>query len=309
MQKLNKSVQSAKTVHRSFKSQALADRLFDIFNYLLLGIIAVCVLYPLFFIVIASFSDPVAINNGKVVFWPVGFNTLGYKKIFENVKIWRSYSNTIFYTVVGTSINVILTMMLAYPLSRKKFFARRFLMLFVMFTMYFQGGLIPTYLWMNDLHLYNTPWVMVLLPAINVFNLIIAINFISNNIPEELYEAASIDGCNHIKFFFRIILPLSKTIVVVLVLYYGVAHWNEFMNGLIYLRDEGLHPLQLTLRSILLQNQASGLGDVDSIIEQQKAAELIKYGVIIVSTIPVLAVYPFLQKHFAKGVMVGSVKG
>lgn len=193
--------------------------------------------------------------------------------------------------------------------KQKELFARKPLTLFVMFTMYFQGGLIPTYLWMNDLHLYNTPWVMVLLPAINVFNLIIAINYISNSIPEELYEAASIDGCSHIRYFFSIVLPLSKTIVVVLVLYYGVAHWNEFMNGLIYLRDEGLYPLQLTLRNILLQNQASGLGDVDSIIEQQKAAELIKYGVIIVSTLPVLVIYPFLQKHFAKGVMVGSVKG
>lgn len=296
-------------LHRSFRTQGFGDKMFDIVNYGLLGLIALCVLYPLYFIIIASFSDPVAINNGRVGFWPVGFNTTGYEKIFENMKIWRSYSNTIFYTVAGTGINIVLTMMLAYPLSRKKFFAKTPLMIFVMFTMYFQGGLIPTYLWINDLNLYNTPWVMVLLPAINVFNLIIAINFIKNNIPEELYEAAAIDGCSHIKFFARIVLPLSKTIIVVLVLYYGVAHWNEFMNGLIYLRDEGLYPLQLTLRNILLQNQASGLGDVDSIIEQQKAAELIKYGVIIVSTLPVLVIYPFLQKHFEKGVMVGSVKG
>ncbi len=298
-----------KGLHRNFWSQGFADKAFDIFNYGILGLVAICVLYPLYFIVIASFSDPVAINNGQVSFWPVGFNTTGYQKIFENVKIWRSYSNTIFYTVVGTGINIFLTMMLAYPLSRKKFFARKPITILVMFTMYFQGGLIPTYLWMNDLNLYNTPWVMVLLPAINVFNLIIAINFIKNNIPEELYEAASIDGCSHIKFFTRIVLPLSKTIIVVLVLYYGVAHWNEFMNGMIYLRDEGLYPLQLTLRNILLQNQASGLGDVDSIIEQQKAAELIKYGAIIISTLPVLVIYPFLQKHFEKGVMVGSVKG
>ncbi|MGI5947963.1 MAG: carbohydrate ABC transporter permease [Lachnospiraceae bacterium] len=298
-----------KGLHRNFWSQGFADKAFDIINYGILGLVALCVLYPLYFIVIASFSDPVAINNGQVSLWPVGFNTTGYQKIFENVKIWRSYSNTIFYTVVGTGINIFLTMMLAYPLSRKKFFARKPITLFVMFTMYFQGGLIPTYLWMNDLNLYNTPWVMVLLPAINVFNLIIAINFIKNNIPEELYEAASIDGCSHIKFFTRIVLPLSKTIIVVLVLYYGVAHWNEFMNGMIYLRDEGLYPLQLTLRNILLQNQASGLGDVDSIIEQQKAAELIKYGAIIISTLPVLVIYPFLQKHFEKGVMVGSVKG
>ncbi len=296
-------------LHRSFRTQGFGDKMFDIVNYGLLGLIALCVLYPLYFIIIASFSDPVAINNGRVGFWPVGFNTTGYEKIFENMKIWRSYSNTIFYTVAGTGINIVLTMMMAYPLSRKKFFAKTPLMIFVMFTMYFQGGLIPTYLWINDLNLYNTPWVMVLLPAINVFNLIIAINFIKSNIPEELYEAAAIDGCSHIKFFARIVLPLSKTIIVVLVLYYGVAHWNEFMNGLIYLRDEGLYPLQLTLRNILLQNQASGLGDVDSIIEQQKAAELIKYGVIIVSTLPVLVIYPFLQKHFEKGVMVGSVKG
>ena len=296
-------------LHRNFRTQGFGDKMFDIVNYGLLGLIALCVLYPLYFIIIASFSDPVAINNGRVGFWPVGFNTTGYEKIFENMKIWRSYSNTIFYTVARPGINIVLTMMLAYPLSRKKFFAKTPLMIFVMFTMYFQGGLIPTYLWINDLNLYNTPWVMVLLPAINVFNLIIAINFIKSNIPEELYEAAAIDGCSHIKFFARIVLPLSKTIIVVLVLYYGVAHWNEFMNGLIYLRDEGLYPLQLTLRNILLQNQASGLGDVDSIIEQQKAAELIKYGVIIVSTLPVLVIYPFLQKHFEKGVMVGSVKG
>lgn len=298
-----------KRLHRSFRTQSLADRAFDIINHGLLGLIALCVLYPMYFIVIASFSDPVAINNGQVSFWPVGFNTLGYQRIFENVKIWRSYSNTIFYTVAGTAMNLILTLMMAYPLSRKKFFAKKPILFLAMFTMYFQGGLIPTYLWMNDLNLYNTPWVMILLPAINVFNLIIAMNYMSNNIPEELYEAASIDGCSHIKFFTRIVLPLSKTIVVVLILYYGVAHWNEFMNGLIYLKDEGLHPLQLTLRGILLQNQASGLGDVDSMVEQQKAAELLKYGVIIVSTLPVLAIYPFLQKHFEKGVMVGSVKG
>lgn len=296
-------------IHRSFKTQSLSDKLFDIVNYLLLGCAAICVLYPLYFIVIASFSDPVAINNGQVRFWPVGFNVLGYNRIFENTKIWRSYSNTIFYTVVGTTINIVMTMLFAYPLSRKNFFARGPLMLFVMFTMYFQGGMIPTYLWVNDLHLYNTPWIIVLLPAINVFNLIIAINYIKSNIPEELYEAAAIDGCSHFEYFMRIILPLSKTIIVVLILYYGVAHWNEFMNGMIYLRDDGYHPLQVTLRGILLQNQASGLEDVDSMLEQQKAAELIKYGVIIVSTLPVLAIYPFLQKHFEKGVMVGSVKG
>lgn len=292
-----------------FRSQSISDKIFDIVNYGILILITLCVIYPLYFIVIASFSDPVAINNGEVVFWIKGFNTDGYQKIFENTKIWRSYLNTIIYTVVGTFINLSLTMMLAYPLSRKKFCLRNIFFFLVMFTMYFQGGMIPTFLWMSQLHLYNTRAVIVLLPAINVFNLIIAVNYIKNSIPEELYEAASLDGYGHIAYFIKIILPLCQTIEVVLILYYGVAHWNEFMNALIYLRDESLYPLQLTLRGILLQNQASSLGDVDSMMEQQRAAELLKYGLIIVSSLPVMVIYPFIQKHFAKGVMVGSIKG
>lgn len=296
---------------KKLKNKNRGDLAFDIFNYIILGIILLVVMYPLYFILIASVSDPDAINTGRVLLWPVGFNTLGYEKIFADTKVWTAYGNTIFYTVVGTIINIVLTMAFAYPLSRKEFCARKFLTFFMMFTMYFQGGLVPTYLLMQDLKLYDTPWVMVLLPALNVFNVIIARTNIQNNIPEELYEAASLDGCSHIKYLFKIVFPLSRTIIAVLVLYYGVAHWNEFMNGLIYLRDEGLYPLQLVLRGILVQNQASAsmMTDIDSMMEQQKAAELIKYGLIIVSTVPVLAIYPFLQKYFEKGVMVGSVKG
>ncbi len=226
------------------KAKSRSDLLFDIFNYVLLGSVAVLVLYPLYFIIIASFSDPDAINTGQVVVLPKGFNILGYQKIFENTKIWRAYSNTVFYTLTGTAINIILTMMFAYPLSRKDFSGRRFLTLFMMFTMYFQGGLMPTYILMQNIGLYDTPWVMVLLPAMNVFNVIIAKTNIGNNIPEELYEAASMDGCSHITFFCRIVMPLSKSVLAVLALYYGVSHWNEFMNGLVYLRDEGLYPLQ-----------------------------------------------------------------
>lgn len=296
---------------KKFTKKSGSDLAFDIFNYILLSVVLLVVLYPLYFILIASVSDPDAINTGRVLFWPVGFNTLGYEKIFADAKIWTAYGNTIFYTIVGTIINIVLTMMFAYPLSRKEFCGRKFLTFFMMFTMYFQGGLVPTYLLMQGLQLYDTPWVMVLLPALNVFNVIIARTNIQNNIPEELYEAASLDGCSHMRYLFKIVFPLSRTIIAVLVLYYGVAHWNEFMNGLIYLRDEGLYPLQLVLRSILVQNQASAsmMGDIDSMIAQQKAAELIKYGLIIVSTVPILAVYPFLQKYFEKGVMVGSVKG
>ena len=298
---------SAKHKMRRSKS----DLAFDIFNYVLLGLAALVVLYPLYFVVIASFSDPDAINTGRVVLWPVGFNTMGYEKIFADAKIWRSYSNTIFYTLLGTTINIFLTMMFAYPLSRREFFGRKFLTFFMMFTLYFQGGLVPTYLLMQDINLYDTPWVMVLLPALNAFTVIIARTNIQNNIPEELYEAACLDGCSHLKYFWKVVFPLSKTIIAVLVLYYGVAHWNDYMNGLIYLRDEGLYPLQLVLRGILVQNQASAsmMSDVESMMAQQKAAELIKYGLIIVSALPVLVIYPFLQKYFEKGVMVGSVKG
>lgn len=294
---------------KKWKQKNRADRIFDVFNYLVLGLLGLMVLYPLYFIVIASVSDPVAINNGQVRLLPMGFNLDGYRKILEDGKIWTAYNNTVFYTVVGTSVNIILTMLIAYPLSRQNFFIRRGLMAFMMFTMYFQGGMIPTYLLMQKLNLYNTPWVIILLPAINVFNVIIATSNIRENIPNELYEAASIDGCSHFGFFFKMVLPLSKTIITVLVLYYGVAHWNEYMNGLIYLRDQSLQPLQIVLRNILMQNQVSAMGDIDSILEQQKAAELIKYGLIIVSTLPVLVVYPFLQKHFNQGTMLGSVKG
>ena len=294
---------------KKWKQKNRADRIFDVFNYLVLGLLGLMILYPLYFIVIASVSDPVAINNGQVRLLPMGFNLDGYRKILEDGKIWTAYNNTVFYTVVGTSVNIILTMLIAYPLSRQNFFIRRGLMAFMMFTMYFQGGMIPTYLLIQKLNLYNTPWVMILLPAINVFNVIIATSNIRENIPNELYEAASIDGCSHFGFFFKMVLPLSKTIITVLVLYYGVAHWNEYMNGLIYLRDQSLQPLQIVLRNILMQNQVSAMGDIDSILEQQKAAELIKYGLIIVSTLPVLVVYPFLQKHFNQGTMLGSVKG
>lgn len=287
------------------------DRIFDTVNYTILGIVLVLVLYPLYFIVIASVSDPTAINNGQVRLWPIGVNFEGYKKIFEDARIWGAYKNTIIYTVLGTSLNIILTMMVAYPLSRKEFFARKFLMAMLMFTMYFQGGLIPTYLLVKDLNLVNKWPVLILLTAVNVFNVIIAKSNIESNIPNELYEAAVMDGCSHITFFRVVVLPLSKTIVAVLVLYYGIAHWNEFMNPLIYLRDEKQYPLQLVLRTILVQNQMQSqmVGDVESMLERQKAGELIKYGVIIVASVPVLIIYPFLQKYFAKGVMVGSVKG
>lgn len=292
-------------------NRSRGDIIFDTINYIILGIAAILVLYPLYFVVIASISDPSAVNAGKVILWPIGISGDGYARIFKDSSIWTGYANTIFYTVVGTTISVIATMMIAYSLSRKNFSGRKVIMTLLIITMYFNGGLIPTYLLVKNLGLLNTRGVMIILGVVNVFNIIIAKTFIQSSIPEELYEAAEIDGCSHFIFFTKIVLPLSKALIAVLTLYYGIAQWNEFMKALIYLNDEKLYPLQLIFRSILVQNEASAqmTGDIESQLEQQKIAELIKYGVIIVSSLPVLVIYPFLQKYFVKGVMIGSVKG
>lgn len=287
------------------------DIIFDIANYIILTIALIITLYPLYFIVIASISDPVAVNNGRVWLRPVDITFEGYRRIFKDEMIWTGYKNTILYTGLGTVINVMLTMMIAYPLSRKNFSGGRFLTIFLVITMYFNGGLIPTYIVVKNLGLVNNWWVMVLLGAVSTYNVIICRTFLQSNIPEELYEAAAIDGCSHIKFFMKHVLPLSKAVIAVLALYYGIAHWNEFMNGLIYLRDEKLYPLQLILRAILIENQARDqmMDDVQYVMEKQQVGELIKYGIIIVASLPVLIIYPFLQKYFVKGVMVGSIKG
>ncbi|QUH29565.1 carbohydrate ABC transporter permease [Vallitalea guaymasensis] len=287
------------------------DIIFDTINYILLSCILIIVLYPLYFIVIASISDPTAVSNGQLKFLPIDITFEGYKRIFQDRLILSGYKNTIKYTVIGTTINIFLTMMTAYPLSRKDFSGRKALMIFLMITMYFNGGLIPTYLIVKHLGLINNWLIMVLKGAVSVYNIIIARSFLQSSIPEELYEAAVIDGCSHIKFFTRVVLPLSKAIIAVLVLFYGIVHWNEFFTALIYLRDEKLYPLQLILRSILLENQMQDamMNNIDDINNQQYIADLIKYGMIIVASLPLLVLYPFLQKYFVKGVMIGSVKG
>lgn len=287
------------------------DIIFDTINYVLLSCVLIIVMYPLYFIVIASISDPTAVSNGQLKFLPIDITFEGYKRIFQDSLILSGYKNTIKYTVVGTTINIFLTMMTAYPLSRKDFSGRKVLMIFLMITMYFNGGLIPTYLIVKNLGLINNWLIMVLKGAVSVYNIIIARSFLQNSIPEELYEAAVIDGCSHIKFFTKVVLPLSKAIIAVLVLFYGIVHWNEFFTALIYLRDENLYPLQLILRSILLENQMQDamMSNIEDINNQQYIADLIKYGMIIVASLPLLVLYPFLQKYFVKGVMIGSVKG
>lgn len=276
------------------------------------ALIFLLIVYPLYFIVIASFSDSTLVSTGKVLLFPRGVSLFGYKEIFGDGRIWTGYRNTVFYTLFGTLVNMLFTMPAAYVLSRKEFKARRPIMLLFVVTMFFNGGLIPTYLLMKDLHLTNTFWVFILPFCVNVFYLIIARTFFENSLPPELYEAAVMDGCTHFAFFAKVALPLSKALISVIGLYYLVGHWNDFFTALIYIRDNKLQPLQMVLRDILLSNQVfqngAGTGGAAGGYAQ-RYADQIKYGVIIVSSLPILVLYPFLQRYFEKGVMIGAVKG
>ncbi len=252
------------------------------------------------------------VANGQVVFWPKDISLFGYNEIFKNARIWLGYKNTIIYTVLGTVVNLLFTLPAAYALSRREFRPRRYIMLIFVFTMFFNGGLIPTYLLMSKIHMINTIWVFIIPFCVNVFNLIITRSFFENSIPVELFEAAALDGCSHFRFFSSIVLPLSKAIIAVISLYYMVGHWNNFFTALIYIQDDKLVPLQVVLRDILLVNQVfstgTGMGG-DTGGYAQQYADSVKYGVIIVSTLPIMIFYPFIQKYFEKGVMIGSVKG
>jgi len=287
------------------------DRIFNIVNYSLLVIILLLISYPLFFVIIASISDPVDVSLGRVWLWPVNASMEGYRRILAHSDLWTGYRNTIYYTVAGTALNLALTLTGAYSLSRKDLPGRNIFMKFIVFTMFFSGGLIPTYLLINNLGLYNTFWVIIIINAVSVYNLIVARTFFQNNIPDELLEAARIDSCNDIKFFLMIVLPVSKAIIAVLVIFYAVTHWNSYYNGLIYLRDRNRFPLQIFLREILIQNQFGEDMQVDDPNELavRMIANTMKYGVIIVASVPVLILYPFLQKYFMKGVMIGAIKG
>lgn len=290
-----------------------SDHTFDFINYSFMTIYALLVLYPLYFITISSISDPNAVFSGEVWFWPKDITLEGYKRIFSESLVWVGYGNTMLYAAVGTTISIFLTLTAAYPLSRPDFYGRNVIMLIFVFTMFFSGGLIPTYLLVKDLGMLNTIWAMVIPNAVSVLNIIIAKTFFETTIPSDLREAAFMDGCSNTKFFIKIVLPLSKPIIAVMVLFHVVGHWNGFFDALIYLNDETKYPLQLILRNILVENQVSNsaamMMDVESYAAKQRVAELIKYGIIIVSTFPLLILYPFLQRYFVKGVMIGSIKG
>lgn len=288
-----------------------ADKIFDVFNVAIMSIILLLVAYPIYLVIIASFSDPQYFNSGQVLFLPKGIMFDGYIKVFQDNKIWTGYKNTIIYTALGTAINLCLTVTAGYCLSRKEFKGKKFFMMLFAFTMFFSGGMIPSYLLVKNLGIYNTIWAMVLPNAASVWNIIIARAFIMSNIPDELFEATSIDGGGSMRFFFSIVVPLSKALVAVLTLFYAVGHWNSFFNALIYLEKQEMYPLQLILRDILLVNQSAiaGTGDEKDIIMLQKLADLLKHSIIVVASLPVLCLYPFVQKYFVKGVMIGSIKG
>lgn len=288
-----------------------SDKVFYFFNDLLLLIALLIVLYPLIYIFSASFSDRLSVISGDVVLWPVHFSLEGYQAVFKDPRVLTGYGNTIFYTIVGTILNVILTILAAYPLSRSTMVGRNIIMYLFAFTMLFNGGLIPNYLLIKDLGMIDTRWAMILPGALSVWNVIIARTFYQSTISQELFEAASIDGCSHLRFMWSVVLPLSKAITAVMVLFYGVFHWNAYFNAFIYLKSDELYPLQIVLRDILIQNQIdpASITDTEDMTRKQGLADLLKYSIIIVASLPIWLVYPFVQKYFVKGVMIGSIKG
>ena len=286
------------------------DIVFDVIVYGISAVVLLIVLYPLYFVVIASFSDPYAVANGQVWLWPKKFTFDGYREVLKHAEIWKGYANTIMYTLVGTFVGLVVNIFAAYALSRKDLVGRKFFMFLFVFTMFFNGGLIPTFLTIKQFHLYNTFSVMVLPFSVNVFNIIVARTFFQSSIPDDLWDAARIDGCGNLKYFFHIVLPLSKAIIAVLGLWTAVGIWNSYFNALIYLKDSSLYPLQLILRNILIVNSMQGaMGTGEAAQVQLRLANMMRYSVIIVSTVPIMCVYPFIQKHFDQGVMIGAVKG
>lgn len=296
---------------RKFKNYSLNDKLFYIITTVLLTIFFLMVLYPCIFVVSASFSSGDAVQAGKVVLWPVDFSLEGYKTVFKTSTVWTGFRNSLFYTVAGTLISLTMTMTAAYCLSRKDVPGRNFVMLLFTFTMFFSGGLIPHYMLIRSLGFLDTVWAIILPGAIGAYNLIVARTFIQNSIPEELLEASMMDGCSDIMYYLKVVLPLSKAVLAVLVLFYGVGLWNQYFNAMIYLNNRDLFPLTIFLKEILLATQIdpSTLTDPESAELLVKIANVIKYALIVVSMIPVLLIYPFIQKYFVKGVMIGSVKG
>ncbi|MDY2793543.1 MAG: carbohydrate ABC transporter permease [Eubacteriales bacterium] len=287
------------------------DRIFYAVNAALLTLVMLVVLYPLIFIVSCSFSSAHAITSGRVILWPVDVTLRGYKAVFEYSTVLRGYLKTFFYTFSGTLINIALTMIAAYPLARPQLPGRKGLMLLFSFTMLFSGGMIPTYILVRGLGMINTVWAMIIPGALSVYNMIITRTFLQTNVPLELLEASQIDGCSDFRYFFSVVLPLSKAVIAVITLYYAVGHWNSYFSAFLYLSEQKLYPLQIVLRDILLANSfdASLIVDEELAAAKQGLADLLKYSLMVVSSLPVIIMYPFVQKYFIQGVLIGSIKG
>lgn len=287
-----------------------ADKVFTIINAIIMLVICIVIVYPLYYVVIASITDPVVVNSGRPLFYPEKLYLDGYKTTLAYKPLWTAYGNTILYTVVGTIVSLIATIPAGYALSRKDLPGRRGLIFVFTFTMFFSGGIVPLYLTLQSLHMYNTIFAMILPLAVSAYNLIVCRSFFESGIPDELLEAAKVDGCSDFGFFFKIVLPLSSTIIAVMCLFYATAMWNQFFHALMYLQDDDKMPLQVVLRNLVLMNQANQMGSSgDAMVTKQKLAEQLKYCIVVVAAVPLLAVYPFVQKYFAKGVTIGAVKG
>ncbi len=291
--------------------ESRVDAIFMVINNMFLFLIFLAVLYPLIYVFSASFSDPNAVAAGKVWLWPVKFTTKAYVRIFEFGRIWSGYANSLFYATVGTFVNVTMTIMAAYPLSRKDMFGKNAVLFLFVFSMMFSGGLIPFYITVQQLGLYDTRWALIIPQALSVWNMIIAITFFRSSLPQELLEAAQLDGCSDIQYLFQIVLPLSKPIIAVLCLFYAVGHWNQFFTALIFLANKDLFPLQLILRDILVANTIDPnlLEDAKTMAAKAGLRDLLKFALIVVASVPVLMIYPFVQKYFVKGLMIGAIKG
>lgn len=286
--------------------QGLGSKIFSMVNYTILALVGFIMFYPMFYVFIVSISSAQYINQGMISFLPKGINFEAYERVLQNKDIWVGYKNTILYTILGTLINVVLTAMCAYPLSRKEFYGRGPLTVLITLTMFISGGMIPLYLVINNLKIMNTMWAILLPSAISTYNMIVMRTSFSS-IPDSLIESAYLDGANDIQILAKIIMPLSKAIIATMVLFYAVSHWNSYFPAMLYLNDKAKYPVQVIMRDIIIESDMSQAGDMSGMANV--AATNYKYAVIIISIVPILMVYPFIQKYFTKGVMVGAVKG
>ena len=279
--------------------------------YTLVTLLTLIVLLPLTNVLACSFSAPESVASGKVLLWPVNVSVSGYERVFNTDEIWIGYANTLYYTIVGTFVNVFVTMICAYPLARRGLPYKSFFSFLFAFTMLFSGGLVPTYLLARSLHLLNTRWALIIPGAMGVYQMIVTRTFLVANIPQELLEMSQIDGCNDFRFFWSFVLPLSKAVIAVTAMQYAVGHWNSWFSAFLYLSDDKKYPLQMMLRRILVMNQikASDYVDEETLVAMEGMADLLKYSLIVVATVPILCAYPFIQKYFVKGIMIGSLKG